>query len=221
MAENKLSMESMKGTIASFNPFFTSTLVVPKMPIVPFPQATPVPNPPPSPPPPVPSAPAGSVNSPFLELPFPSPGDRIKSDDIKKISQCLRILYDSFILSSMLQSHTFNEARLALKAQQYQIQRVITVFGTVLDNPDDGALDNRKVLQVIPVELGQRQVTVVVTEAVETRRFAPNLSSLTYREATERVKLLVGDIGKGMPSRSVPSIAGLTLGQAREQLIRS
>lgn len=120
----------------------------------------------------------------------------------------------------MLQSHSFAEARLALNAQQYHIQRVITVFGTVLDNPEDASLDNRKVLQVIPVELGQRQVTIVVSEAVETRRFAPNLSGLTYRDATERVRLLVGDVGKTMSARPVPSISGLTLGQAREQLTR-
>jgi hypothetical protein len=165
-----------------------------------------------------PAAPAGTLSNPFTELPFPSPGDRIKSDDIKKLSQSLRILYDAFTLSSMLQSHTFGKARLALNAQQYQIERVITVFGTVLSNPDDTSLDSHKVLQVIPVELGQRQVTVVVTEAVETRRFAPNLSGLTYRDATERVRLLMGDLIRGIPAKPVPPITNLTLRQAREQL---
>lgn len=169
---------------------------------------------------PVPAAPAGAVNNPFSELPFPSAGDRIKSDDIKKLSQSLRILYDACMLSSVLQAHTFGEARLALKSQQYQIQQVITVFGTVLENPDDASLDARKVLQVIPVELGQRQVTVIVTEAVETRRFAPNLLGLTYRDAAERLRLLAGDMIQGIPARPVPQVTGMTLGQAREQLLQ-
>ena len=48
------------------------------------------------------AAPVDSVSlggNPLLDLPFPSPGDRIKSDDIKKLSRSLTVIYDAYRLS--------------------------------------------------------------------------------------------------------------------------
>jgi hypothetical protein len=167
------------------------------------------------PPAPLPTAPA---SNPFQDLPFPSPGDRIKADDFKKLSQSLKILYEMFLLSGTLFGHSFKEARLVLIAQQYEIYKVLTVFGTEIENLNDTSLDNRKVLQVMPVIPGERRVIVILTEAVETRRFAPNLLGLTYREASERLRGILGDITFPATPMNVSQLVGLSLTEAKQIL---
>ncbi len=161
---------------------------------------------------------AGSVTNPFQDLPSPSPGDRIKADDFKKLSQSLKVIYDVFSLSSSLFGSEFGEVKVALVSQQYKISKVMSVFGTEIDNMDDESLDNRKVIQIVPVELGERQVVVVVTEAVETRRFAPNLLGLTYREASERLRYVLGDVTFPSISVNASQLVGISLAEARETI---
>lgn len=101
-----------------------------------------------------------------------------------------------------------------LASQQYEIQRAMSVFGTEIDNLADASLDNRKVIQVVPAVLGEKQVMVVLTEAVETRRFAPNLVGLTYKKASERLRTLLGDASFAGTPVSAPKLGG------KEELMR-
>jgi hypothetical protein len=167
----------------------------------------------------VPGAPG--ADNPLAALPFPSPGDRIKADDFKTLSRSLRLLQDAYSLSSALSGRSFGEAKLALAAQQYQVLRAMSVFGAAVDDPNDASLDQRRVLLVAPVALGTPHVLVLVSEAVDTRRFAPNLIGLSYREAAERLRALFGDADPGSVPISTPQLVGLTLAQAREVLARS
>jgi hypothetical protein len=123
-------------------------------------------------------------------------------------------VFDAFAVSSTLLGRTYGEARLALIAQQYRIERAVTVFGVELSDPGDPSLDGRRVLQVAPVVLGEPQVVVILSEAVETRRMAPNLIGLTHAEAAERLSLLVGDAAPGGPPVPAPQVIGLTLDEA-------
>lgn len=161
---------------------------------------------------------AGSTTNPFQGLPSPSPGDRIKADDFKQLSQSLKVIYDVFSLSSSLFGSKFGEVKVALASQQYKISKVMSVFGTEIDDMDDESLDNRKVIQIVPVELGERQVVVVVTEAVETRRFMPNLLGLTHKEASERLRNVLGDITYPSTPVSVSQLVGLSLAEAQKRL---
>jgi hypothetical protein len=175
-----------------------------------------------SPPAGAPAVPAAlGTDSPLAALPFPSPGDRIKADDFKVLSRSLRLIQDTYALSSALSGRSFGEAKLALAAQQYQVVRAMSVFGATADDPNDSSLDQRRVLQVMPLTLGAPQVLVLVTEAVDTRRFAPNLIGLTYREAAERLRALFGDADQGSGPIRTPQLVGLTLAQAREALARA
>jgi hypothetical protein len=157
-------------------------------------------------------------SNPFQDLPYPSPGDRIKAEDFKKLSQSLKVIYDTYALSSSLFGRNFGEAKLVLASQQYEIQRAMSVFGTEIDNLADASLDNRKVIQVVPAALGERQVVVVLTEAVETRRFAPNLMGLTYKEASERLRTVLGGASLAGTPVSAPQLVGLSLGDIQEAL---
>gem|GEM_PF-3584855 len=174
--------------------------------------APPVPIPQPLPPPVVPPAPA---ENPFASLPFPSPGDRIKAEDFKRLSQSLMLIHDALMLSASLLGRTFGEAKQALVSQQYEIQRVMSVFGTELAQLGDSSLDGRKVIQVIPLELGTKGVAVVLTEAVETRRSVPNLMNLTYREASERLHGVLGDVAVPSSPMTAQQLVGLSLDQAK------
>jgi hypothetical protein len=124
------------------------------------------------------------------------------------------------ILSGSLCGHPFGAAKMALVSQGYQIVRVISVFGAELDNLGDASLDGRKVIQVLPVTLGERQLVVVVTEAVDTRRFVPNLLGLTYQEAQERLRVLVGDMAQAGAPPIAPPLIGVTLDQAQQAFTR-
>jgi hypothetical protein len=172
---------------------------------------------PPLPATPLPSS-APSAENPFDALPWPSPGDRIRADDFRTLSRGLRVLYDTYTLSSAFSGRRYGEAKLALAAQQYRIQRAISVFGAAVDDPGDATLDDRLVLQVVPVVPGERGVLVVLTEAVDTRRFTPNLLQFTYRDAADRLRSLFGDPAPGARPISMPQLVGLSLGQARDVL---
>lgn len=133
-----------------------------------------------------PSLPSAPATNPFAALPFRSPGDRIKSEDFNSLARGLQIIGDAYILTSALFGVSFGQARLMLASQQYEIERVLSVFGAEISTRDDASLDGRKVIQVAPSVLGERRVLIVVTEAVENRRLAPNLIGLSYAEALER-----------------------------------
>jgi hypothetical protein len=183
-------------------------------------QPAPAPTPPaPTPAPPVVTAPpvvplAPSTN-PFDTLPMPSPGDRIKADDFKKLSQSLLLIRDAWQLSASLMGRTFGDAKQALVSQQYLIASVMSVFGHEIADENDPSLDSRKVIQVVPLELGEKNVAVVVTEAVETRRTVPNLLNLTYAEASERLESVMGDITVPSDGMSASQLVGLSLAQAK------
>jgi hypothetical protein len=149
-------------------------------------------------------------------LPFPNPGDRIRADDIKALSSSLLLIRDAFALSGALFGQTFGQAKLVLGAQGYQVRQVMTVFGTQIENMEDESLDNRKVIQAIPVELGIRDVAVILTEAVETRRFAPNLLGLTYEAASERLQGVLGDVTYPSTPVTASQLVGLTLAEAKK-----
>lgn len=174
--------------------------------------APPAPVPQPLPPPVVPPAPA---DNPFANLPFPSPGDRIKAEDFKRLSQSLMLIHDALMLSASLLGRSFGEAKQALVSQQYEIQRVMSVFGNELAQLGDVSLDGRKVIQVIPLELGTKGVAVVLTEAVETRRTVPKLKDLTYRAAVERLEGVLGDVTLPSNPQTAPPLVGHLLGQTK------
>src|SRR5688500_6174706 len=178
----------------------------------PRPQPAPPPVVQPIPPPAVPPAPA--ENS-FANLPFPSPGDRIKAEDFKRLSQSLMLIHDALLLSASLLGRTFGEAKQALVSQQYEIQQVMSVFGNELAELGDASLDSRTVIQVVPLELGTNGVAVVLTEAVETRRSVPNLMNLTYREASERLQGVLGDVSVPSNPMTASQLVGLSLDQAK------
>jgi hypothetical protein len=179
---------------------------------------------PPAPPPqvtptPAPVLPVASPDNPFDSLPFPQPGDRIRADDFKTLSKALKLIADMTSLSASLFGKTFGEAKTALLAHGYQFARVMSVFGVEINDLSDASLDARKVVQVVPAELGHHELTVVVTEAVDTRRFAPNLIGLSFPQAQESIRSLVGDIPPGSgPPPPVPQLVGLGLGDAQQAL---
>ncbi len=165
----------------------------------------------------VPTAPG---TNPFKQLPFPSPGDRIKADDFKVLSQGLKIIHETYILSSSLFGSNFKEARLVLASQQYEVKKAMTVFGTQTDNPDDESMDNRKVIQIVPVEPGEKQVAVILTEAVETRRLSPNLLGKSYKEASDIMRNVLGDITSSGTPMDASQLVGLPLSEAKEALLK-
>jgi hypothetical protein len=161
--------------------------------------------------------PAPGVN-PFDHLPFPSPGERIKADDFKALSQALKIIADMAALTANLFGHTFGEVKLAVTTQGYQIARVMSVFGAEIAHLDDASLDSRKVIQVLPTQLGTRAVIVVVTEAVDTRKFSPSLIGLTFPEAQDRIRAIVGETPPAGAPPNALSLVGLTLTQAESAI---
>jgi hypothetical protein len=165
---------------------------------------------------PLPSIPRAPESNPLEALPFPEPGERIRADDFKALSRSLGLVRDAFALSGKLFGRTFGQVRQLLTTEKYDIRRVMTVFGTEVVDLNDVSLDSRKVIQVLPVELGGRQVAVVVTEAVDTRRFMPNLVGLTYKEASQRIQDLLGDVSG--PGVQAGQFVGLSLAEAQQVL---
>jgi hypothetical protein len=165
-----------------------------------------------------PALPAAPVTNPFASLPFRSPGDRIKSDDFNALAKGLQIIGDAYVLSGALFGAPFGQAKLQLAAQQYEIERVMTVFGAEVSAQVDASLDSRKVIQIVPTTLGERRVMIVVTEAVETRRLAPNLLGLTYRNALERQRAAFGEGTFPAVSMTAAPLVGRSLGEAPQIL---
>ncbi|MGD2089604.1 MAG: hypothetical protein PVH61_25740 [Candidatus Aminicenantes bacterium] len=155
--------------------------------------------------------PTAMGSNPFENLPYPSPGDRIKADDFKKLSQGLRVIYDIYRLSGELCGRDFGEVKLALVSHQYEIQKVMSVFGNEINNLEDESLDHRQVLQVLPVELGEPGVIVIVTEAVAVRRTVPNLLGKTYAEAREILGSSLGDAAFPSGPTATPNLVGRSL----------
>jgi hypothetical protein len=164
-------------------------------------------------------APAAAPETVFERLPFPQAGDRIRSEDFRTLSQALVAIADFHALAGTLVGRRFAEARLLLAAQQYTVERVLTVFGTDGDIGDP-ALDARSVLSLAPLRLGERRVTVVVSEAVDTRRVTPDLSGLTHAQALERVRSIAGDAPAGGPPLTMPDLVGLPLDAAAGAVVQ-
>lgn len=193
-----------------------------------------IPEPPPKPAPPPPPAPTLQplpptvlptvpADNPFDSLPFPSPGDRIRADDFKKLSQSLKLISDMTSLSTSLFGMTFGDAKGALLGHGYQLSRVMSVFGVEITDLADASLDGRKVVQVVPAELGKHQLMVVVSEAVDTRRFVPGFddNKTTYTQAVERLHSLVGELPPGTAApRAVDSFVGRTLSDVQPMLTK-
>ncbi len=171
--------------------------------------------------PPVPTPPQAPPANVFAELTFPSPGDRIKAEDFRRLSQALRILSDAYALQGASFGYPFGQVKLALAAQQYEVARVVSVYGAELTNLGDPSLDDRKVLAVTPTVLGERRVAVVLTEqpaAVDSRRNMPDLSGLTYTQAQARLQSELGDLISGGGPINVPDLSGLTMTEATQRM---
>lgn len=185
------------------------SLIIPPRPVAPPPAPSPEPPPAATPAPPLPAATNETI---FDKLPFPQAGERIRAEDFRALSQALTVVADSVALASALLGQSYGQARMALTAQQYVIERVLTIFGAELADPGSASLDDRTVLSVAAVKLGDRRVDIVLSEAVDTRQMTPNLLGLTYDDANERMRLLVGDgAGGAIPA---PQMVGLTLDEA-------
>jgi hypothetical protein len=172
---------------------------------------------------PTPAVPPVSVGTsaanPFNALPHPNPGDRIRSDDFRHFSQCLEAIQQACTLSASLFGRTLADAKQAIAAQQYTIARVMSVFGTVL-TAGDASLDQRSVVQVQPVAFGERALLVVVSEAVETRRLAPNLTGLTHAEAMDRLHAALGDVTFPQTNVTAGQLVGRTLSDAASAVVQ-
>lgn len=153
----------------------------------------------------------------FPELPFPSPGERIKSDDFKKLSQALTVIASTYALSGALFGRTLGEVKPALASQGYQIERVMSIFGAEA-GAADMTLDTRRILHVSPTALGVSKLLIVVSEAVDTRRFAPNLIGMSYKQALEQMRTIVGDAALSAGPIASTRLLDLTLGQAAQAI---
>jgi hypothetical protein len=168
---------------------------------------------------PMPTPPQAPPANPFADLAFPSPGDRIKADDFRRLSQALRILSDTYALSGAAFGFPFGQVKLALTSQQYEIAHVVSVYGTELMSLGDPSLDDRKVLAVTPLVLGDRRVSVVVTEqaAAATRPTMIDLTGATYSQAQARLQSELRDVLTGGPI-TAPDLAGMTVNEAMQRM---
>jgi hypothetical protein len=178
------------------------------------PVAEPAPPSPPAPAPPAPAPPQAPAADPFAELPFPSPGDRIKAEDFRRLSQGLRTIADAYALAGAAFGQPLGAVRTALAAQGYEVARVVASGGAELA-AGDTSLDARKVLHVAPLALGQRRVGVVVAEPAEARRQMPNVVGMTYRQAQALIQQQLGDLAAQGGPVTVPTLTGRTLSEAQ------
>jgi len=189
--------------------------LVPFTPPAPPPPAPPPPLPiPPAPPQALPTLPRVPDDNPFNHLPFPTPGDRVRSDDFRQLSLCLQLVQASSQLSAALFGQTLSAARPFLQAQGRVLARVMTVFGNVLEDPNDTTLDERRIMQVLPVVIGEPEVQVIVSEAVETRRLSPSLIGLRYPAATSALSASIGQGTIAAAPIRAPELLGRSLGEA-------
>jgi hypothetical protein len=91
---------------------------------------------------------------------------------------------------------------------------VLSVFGNELGAAGDAALDDRRVLHVMPVVLGERRMLVVLTEEVESRRLAPQLVRLTYRQASDQLRGMLGGVTLPAAHGATPQLVGHTVAAA-------
>jgi len=201
--------------ITAFDPTRRLRDLGPFTPPAPPPPAPPPPLPiPPAPPQALPTLPRVPDDNPFNHLPFPTPGDRVRSDDFRQLSLCLQLVQASSQLSAALFGQTLSAARPFLQAQGRVLARVMTVFGTVLEDPNDTTLDERRIMQVLPVIIGEPEVQVIVSEAVETRRLSPSLIGLRYPAATGALSASIGQGTIAAAPIRAPELLGRSLGEA-------
>ena len=162
----------------------------------------------------LPEAPA---DDPFASLPYPNPGDSIKSDDFRMLSKSLKLLQDTFNLSGALVGSDFGEAKQRLADRNYQIVQVLTVYGKEM-SPEDPSLEERKIVQVVPKTLGGTSVAVVVTEAAATHRTMPRLTGMTPEKATEHLRSVLADLPLSGQPIEVPNLVGMSLTEAKKGL---
>ena len=165
-----------------------------------------------------PSAP--NADNAFDQLPFPVPGDPIRSNDIGNISRALTNVRDAYVLSAVCCGQDFGKARGILAAQGYTIERAITVYGVEMAAPEDASLDARKTLHIYPSAPGTRKVIVILSERQEERRFMPNLTGRTYREAQEMLRQQLGEVSLRVAPLTMPDLRGMTVAEARSALAR-
>ncbi len=160
------------------------------------------------------------TENPFDLLPMPAPGDPILADHFRALAQSLLAIREVSNLAGQLLGREFGEARAVLQSAQFEISRVVGVFGREYEEADEVDLDVRRVLQIAPVELGARRLAVVVSEdsPAEPAVFAPNLIDLTYDEALERMRSVMGEAAVIGPAMVVPGLISLTPKEAIEQL---
>ncbi len=168
---------------------------------------------------PTPVSPTAPASDPFAELPFPNPGDRIKAEDFRRLAQGLRVVADAHALAGAMFGLPFGTAEAALRAQGYEVARVVSAGGTELSAPGDPMLNDRRVLAVAPVALGQPRLNVVVTDTAATAdRRMPSLLGLTYRAAATRLQTEAGDLLAGAGPMTAPQLVGRTLSDAEQGL---
>ena len=181
---------------------------------IPPPGPEPAPPPQPAPPPPTPAPPQAPAADAFADLPFPSPGDRIKAEDFRKLSQGLRTVAVAYAIAGAAFGQPFAAVRTALAAQGYEVERVVAAGGAELA-AGDTSLDTRTVLHVAPLALGQKRVGVVVTESGEARRQMPSIVGMSYRQAQALIQQQLGDLTAQGGSMTVPALTGRTLSEAQ------
>ena len=131
------------------------------------------------------------------------------------------MIADAYALAGASFGQPYGVLRAVLRAQGYQVARVISAGGRELGNGDDPSLDDRRVVTVAPLALGRATVGVVVTETPQAGdRRMPNLLGLTYRQATTRLQEQVGDVMAGGGPVAVPQLVGRTLSEAERGLGR-
>jgi hypothetical protein len=230
MADFSLGAKAIKHTISPASPILRAALTspaiaavkipprlilptIPPAPVAPAPPP-PAPTPPPAPVAALPTLPPVPDENPFNHLPFPAPGDRIRADDFRQLSLCLQLLQASTQLSAALFGQTVAAARPFLAAQGRVLSRIMSVFGSVLEDASDTSFDRRIIMMVLPVVIGEPEVQVIVSEAVETRRLAPELRGNSYAAAEGALR---ASIGQGTISASptrVPQVTNISLADA-------
>jgi len=189
-------------------------------PIVPLPPSPAPPSPAPTPPAPAPPVavlpvlPPVPDENPFNHLPFPAPGDRIRADDFRQLSSCLQLIQASTQLSAALFGQTVAAARPFLAAQGRVLSRILSVFGTVLEDATNTSFDQRVIMMVLPVVIGEPEVQVIVSEEVETRRLTPNLVDLNYAAADGALRASIGQGTVAASPTRVPNVTGIALADA-------
>jgi hypothetical protein len=183
------------------------------------PPAPPAPTPaPPVAPAPVVTLPPAPATNAFEHLPFPSSGERIKAEDFRALSQALRIIYEHSVLAGTLFGRTFAEAKLLLAQQQYVIGGVTSVLGATLADAGDATLDGRTVVGVVPAPLGERRILIVLSEAVDQRRYMPDLTAApTLRDAQQVLIQRVG-LDRTATPPAAPNYVGLSLADLQRTL---